>query len=270
MTQQYTLKQAWEELPVAYRKDIGKVVILKNKIDTIDGVYNWLFNYITINMSIGISHIRLASVLWHEIMHHAFYSVYTIDEKYAWRLGMFEILLESESSPTEYMDTFLTSNHMKKINHLRQEYKALSMINADNIPIWICFPWHDYMVKKLDNYRKHYSSRFNKFIWNVSFEEVQDLEHKVKNMQDLYKNMPSRKKSKIASEYVAEQKQTLIMDNYDMFGAVNNFYVESHAEIGMEVYRRKTSIDTTEVTISSSNNKDIEKYIKLFKNIFGE
>lgn len=252
------LELAWQKIPTEFVQGINQIRI-KNKKDIIS--YGSFVPYVNnINVDMGIDS---SGVLIHEIHHHMWFNKRTVEQIENWCKGVRKIMKQYGKSPTGYSDHYCR----KEMRTIQKENRILRQlqekIDNDKITINVIFP-------ELKDLKAHVS-------WCDKYkDEKSDLYYeyseKIQEMKDCFANLTNEGKHIMAQKTL--EKMKISFQKHDIqYREI--FYNECHSEVGAFIYaenamrERADYHDLSSTTKIGINEYVIQKYVELYKDIFG-
>ena len=275
--QRIGLEKAWAKIPKRYTQDIGKLTIETGMNGISEASYDRLTKNITIIIGDSTDFGAPAS-LHHEIHHHMWHAVRTLEQKYEWWKGVCKIMSETGKSPTIYSDSFVSFVLLGKA---MRRYKKLVTYEKNMergvTSIGMCYPKYADLKKDLERDPKQ-SDTTAYFIYSNT---TSGKEPTLEGMKEHYDNCSEKEKIELIKQNYAEMKCDLLDDNDDFFGEME-FYDESHSETGKYIYAKKSMMERAsmyELKYPSSHdtgqnfgiNDDVmDRYVALYHRVFGQ
>lgn len=269
--QQKELELAWVGIPKKYTDGISALRIMIGCGNAASGSYNSIGNYVNVRVG-NIDGVGAASVLYHEVHHHLWYTKRTYVQLDEWRTGVLKIMSDHDMSPTRYSDTFAPKRELKRLEKMRVDLsKHRKDMDSGRITIELCYPTYKKLKRTISA-----DIRWARKTYREVSDVTRRMETKLYEMKAEYDSLSDAGRMQKAKINYKE-KEGKISEHVSETCYREIFFNEAHSETGSYIHAEKSMRERSALYNPKHPKWDhrinegvIEKYVALYRQVFAE
>ena len=267
------IEDAWRCIPESHTRHIKKLLILNGNSPVSGGNFDTINNIMRILVGSHDLRSGVCATLHHEVHHSMWNHVRTQEQKHAWEIGMFNIMLNTGESPTKYSDSFIPS--MYEFEKAMKCYNVIANYADYTRPVTIndCYPEYDDLTASLKNDEHYIQHWIDRVICPVSRNQMSVKREKLKGIEDKFNRLMDKDKILLIKKNHAVMHDEL--EAYFYILQQSQVFNESHSDIGAFIYAEKPMrmralmFERNIPGDQSINEYVIGMYVDLYHRVFG-